>query len=211
MINNYNLKNDMDNKIVHSLKNLPRISAPEDFEIKLKHRINTLPPPVKRKKFFTFNLNRTLIPAFGLLASLILVFSLFYYQNIFEVKNTSVNSSSSQKEDKTLAKPENSDIKIERENKGDFTLEAPVKVNEIPASSSTQESKERLRELISTVRGRNVDQSLRARPESSSVYGDNPAQPVQFNEYNPFLEGERILEKPPAVKDSLNKSKVKKK
>jgi len=119
--------------------------------------------------------------------------------------------SSSQKEIKTLTQPENSDIKIERENKGDFTLEAPVKVSEIPASSSVQESKERLKELISTVRGRNVDQSLRARPESSSVYGDNPTQPVQFNEYNPFLEGERIMEKPPAVKDSLNKAKAKKK
>ncbi len=210
MIKNYNSKTDMENKIVNSLKNLPRIAAPEDFEIKLKHRINTLPPPVKSKKYFSFNLNKSLIPAYGLVASLILVFSLFYFYKITETNKELGNSSASKKEDKTVVQPEKSDVKMEREGKSDFTLEAPDKVNEMPVSGATKESKARLKELISSVRGRNVDQSLMARPESSSVYGENPTQPVQFNEYNPFLEGERIIEKPAATKDTLNKAKNKK-
>jgi hypothetical protein len=211
MIKNYNLKTDMENEIVNSLKNLPRVKAPEDFEIKLKHRLNTLPPPVKSKKFFSLKLNRSLIPAFGLVASLLLVFSLFYFQSITEINKKQNISPASGNADKTLVKPENSDVKIDIENKGDFTLEAPDKVNEMPVSGASKESKARLKELISSVRGRNVDQSLSARPESSSIYGDNPTQPVQFHEYNPFMEGERIIEKPAVPKDTLIKSKVKKK
>ncbi|RJP62244.1 MAG: hypothetical protein C4539_18705 [Ignavibacteriales bacterium] len=211
MIKNYNLKTNMENKIVNSLKNLPRVTAPEDFEIKLKHRLNTLPPPVKSKKFFNFNLNRSLIPAFGLVASLLLVFSLFYFQSITEINEKQNNLPASGDVDKTMVQPEDANVKIEKESKNDFTLEAPDKINEMPVSGASKESKARLKELISSVRGRNVDQSLSARPESSSIYGENPTQPVQFNEYNPFMESDRVVDKPAAQKDTLNKAKAKKK
>ncbi len=211
MIKKYNLANDMNTKIINSLKNLPRVNAPGDFEINLKHRLNTLEIPAKSKKLFTFRLNRVLIPAFGLLASLVLVFFLFYFQRTVDVNKLQTNPSVSRDENKTVVKPENSVNQGGLQKGSGFTDKASIKEIQSSSANNTKESKSRLKEFISSVPGRNVDQSLRARPESSAVYGEDTPQPVQFNEYNPFLESDRVLEKPNAPNDTLSKNKVKKK
>ena len=60
--------------VINTLKELPQISAPVDFEINLKRKINTIEPlPLpKRERYYEFS--KSLVPAFGLSAIIFLIF-----------------------------------------------------------------------------------------------------------------------------------------
>jgi len=222
MNNNYYNEEDKNfNVLINTLKSLPQVSAPSDFEMNLQRKLNNLRHAEKHKdkeSFFFFR--KSFVPAAALALSVAVVFFMLFdfrttEENPFmanpELKaeySSNVNTTSIKN---LLIDPINitsNDVVIKKKTSSPQPVVRPKK--DVPQETFTglagTESQPNIREFLNSNRGQNVDRSMRAKPQSGgALYNDN-SQIVSFDGFNLVNEdNDQTLYQLKARMDSLKK------
>lgn len=223
MLMNKRYHNDEDRKyseLIRSLQDLPRVSAPDNFEMNLRRRINNLDARKERTAgLFPFNLRIALIPAAGLVAVVIALFYMLPYMDnqLPQTKQTA----SKQQVEKTVPKAETPAAKTLPENNiADKTpaskpvtapkTKAPAEQtakenNDNSGYASNEELRQMLRDFNLSGYGNDVDKSLKAKPNPNGGSYGNESQNVGFDNLNLAPQSDRVLEEMKARMDSIRK------
>lgn len=224
MKNYYN--NEEDKKfagVISSLKSLPHVNTPADFEMNLRRRINNLTYDEKKKEnqaFFLFR--KTFAPAAALALSVAIVFFFVFdfrseEDNPFmaapEVKleySSNINTASVKN---LLIDPVNitsNDVVLKKQIS---TPQQPVKNKESEVDENTttfagnaSDVPNLKRDLLTANRGQNIDRSLRAKPQQGVRDYGSMSESVSFDGFNIINEdNDRTLYQLKARMDSLKK------
>ncbi|MGE5431818.1 MAG: hypothetical protein ACM3QX_12125 [Syntrophomonadaceae bacterium] len=223
MTKRYDIEDENLKGVIKSLRELPKVTAPPDFEMNLRRKLNSLNSHVDRKKpFFTFNLRNVLIPAGALAATAVLAFLLIGRQapeaeNPFmstpavrtQAHNESLENDGKQK---LLISPgdiSSTDV-VTKKHAPKTLREQNQKVN-TPESNTEQVASNnglirRLKELNMQDDGGGIDKSLREKPSpyGTGQYG-NGTNTVNFDGFNIYQEGDRSLDLLRAKMDSIRR------
>ncbi|MCU7496854.1 MAG: hypothetical protein HF314_06110 [Ignavibacteria bacterium] len=226
MTKRYDIEDENFKGVIKSLKELPRVTAPPDFEMNLRRKLNGLNSARERKKpLFTFNLRNVLIPAGALAATVVLAF-LFLGRESAELENpfmskpsvrTQAHNESMQNEQKQnlLIKPgeiSSTDVVMKKPSQKQLQGHSPRLSS--PAKDADQMAANdrlirRLRELNMQDGGSSngdIDRSLREKPSpyGADQYGNGP-NTVNFDGFNIYQGGDRSLEQLRARVDSIRR------
>jgi hypothetical protein len=198
MKKNYNIEEEGFKEVRNLLKNLPHISAPHDFDNELKRKLITLQNKRQKKSIFVFPFRRALIPAaaFGL-TSIILFFILtgrddqninpFFLSPEQKIQSgLNINSSSP-------IKVNSNDVVINENKTGITTNESQMEKEDISSFENNNSYRQRIKELLVNSDYNNVDRSLKAKPESSSM-NNSRGSTVNFNGFNIIQEDDQVID-----------------
>ncbi|MGE5402027.1 MAG: hypothetical protein ACM3S2_16645 [Ignavibacteriales bacterium] len=212
--------------VINSLKELPRISAPPDFEMNLRRRINNInATKEQRASFFNINLRNILLPAGALAATMVVIFLLFGRQaSEFENPFMSPPSLRTQSHDNAINQGKKQDLLINPENISSTDvvlnraggLKNTTPKEQAPAVSPQKREPVEMannEKLFRSFRNTNpegngggdIDQSLRAKP---SPYGSEQYQngnTVGFDGFNIMQDENQNLDLLRARMDSIKK------
>ncbi|MCX6152133.1 MAG: hypothetical protein NTX22_16525 [Ignavibacteriales bacterium] len=214
MLKNYN--DEKFTNVINSLRELPHIPAPNDFEVNLKRELNTvsqipLPKPVR---YYSFS--RKFAPAFGLAAILFLIFLMILNQGPSEIENpflkppslrTSSSNLKSEQLNNQIIITEN-DVVIDKTKPLEVKSSAsgPVLNNLTKPEFAAESKKNKFIDLIyATTDENNIDKSLRVKPGSKTLNNNNTGQTVDFNGFNIIQDEDQTMDELRARMDSLKK------
>ena len=213
MLKKYN--DEQFKKVINSLKGLPQISAPEDFDINLKMKLNTIEPLPLPKRVRYHQYSRTLVPAISLVAAVFLIFLVISNQNSPELNNPFLKAptlralNESQQNignKKDQIKISDNDVVFEEQTAvpGSSNLSAQTS-NSLNEKNDVSNSREKFLELItSNSDENNVDKSLSARP-GNAVENNGNGSTVNFNGFNITRDEDHVMDVLRARMDSLKK------
>lgn len=222
-MNNY-YHNDDDKRfsgVINTLKSLPHISAPPDFEMNLRRALNSLPgnePRKEKKSFFLYW--RTLVPAAAMAFTIVLIFFLvsdfgtnidnpFMADPQLKAEYSSTVNTKSVKN--LLIDPINITSRDVVIKKRESTPQPPVESQRtVPRESNTAlagtEREPDIRDFLRSNEGSNVDRSLRAKPQMQGSGYSGTSQYVSFDGFNLVNEDDdRTLYELKARMDSLKR------
>ncbi|MGE5353811.1 MAG: hypothetical protein ACM3P0_17125 [Acidobacteriota bacterium] len=221
MTKRYDIEDENFKGVIKSLKELPKVSAPPDFEMNLRRKLNSLSSPneERRKPFFTFNLRNVLIPAGALAATVVLAFLIIGRQNP-EAENPFMSTPSvrTQAQNESLKNDEKQNLLI---NPGEISstdvvmkktapkakeekVNAPIK--DPGQMAANDRLLRKLRDLnMQEDNGGDIDRSLREKPSpyGSGQYG-NGTNTVNFDGFN-IYQGDGSLDQLRARIDSIRR------
>lgn len=226
----YNIEDEQFKEVIESLKQLPRVDAPPDFEMNLKRRINNLKYAEKEKKGFLyyFSFKRPLLPAAALTACAVVAFLLISQQPETEnpfIKVPPQRSAPTARSEKNnnnlkghLIDPgsiSSTDVVIKKQaprsssskaaSQGNINLQQP-RNGEQGQIASNQRPSRRFRDLDFSGFGSDLDKNLRAKPDPNGGqdYG-NPGANVNFGGFNLVPGPDNELDLLRARMDSLKR------
>lgn len=226
MTKRYDNEDENFKSVIKTLNELPRVSAPPDFELNLRRKINALNYAPKRENpVFAINLRNILVPAGALAVTVVLAFLIFGRQTS-ELENPFMSTPSlrSQAQNESLKTDQKQNLLI---NPGDISSNdvvlkktapeaLPGKVREPRAAAGERNSEQmaandrllkRLKELnMEEGGGGDIDRSLREKPSpyGTGQYGSG-TNTVNFDGFNIYQEGDRGLDQLRARMDSIKK------
>lgn len=217
--NYYNEDDQRYAKVIESLKSLPHIDAPPDFEMNLKRKINNLTYSEKSEKKPFFFFRKSFIPAAALAFSVFIIFFVF-----FSPKSTPDNPFMSDPELKaeyssTQHTVSMKDLLIDPINitSNDVVLRKNVPIPAPEPNRKSEKARENytgfartsnepnLEDFLGANQGQNVDRSLHAKPQ---LHGEqySPSKYVSFDGFNLGAEdNDRMLYELKARMDSLKR------
>lgn len=190
--NNYNIDDEQYKEVIESLKKLPRVDAPPDFEMNLKRKLNSLKFQEKEDKrgfFYYFSLKRPIIPAAAAAALAVVAFLFISRQPEVENPFTKLPPERHQIQNQSadngavkggsgknyLIDPGNissDDVVKKKETRKNISKQPVQKENFTPQrneddqiASTDKPSNRRLRDLDFGGFGSDLDKSLRAKPD----------------------------------------------
>lgn len=209
--------------VISTLKSLPDVKAPSDFEMNLRRKINNLTYVEKKKenKVF-FLLRKTFAPATALALSVAIIFffvfdfrseednpfmadpqlKLEYASNISttSIKNLLIDPVNITSNDVVLKK------KTSTPQPPAKTTQQKIQENVIMAAGDASEEPNLKRDLLSANRGQNIDHSLRAKPQHGIRDYGSMSESVSFDGFNIVNEeNDGTLYQLKARMDSLKK------
>lgn len=214
MTKQYNKEDEEFNKVTNLLKELPHITAPPDFEMNLRRKLNGLNYKQEKAGISRFSLRKALIPVTALGTCAIALLIVFQQKPNPEAENPFVTAPKLRVEVKnTLPEVSNKDLLINPRNvtSNDVVIEnstpsqnsVPMRKSETMASEVNRSAKPSNGNIASNNSNRaktrrfdfngyenDVDQSLRARPgdySTNSYYGNG--QNVNFGGFN-IIQGD---------------------
>lgn len=224
--NNYNIDDEQFKEVIESLKQLPQVNAPVNFEMNLRRKLNNLQNQKKEKKgfFYYFNLKRPLIPAAAAVVCAIVVFIFISRQpevekpfmqtpspstQVQNEANKSLQRKSIQKDPANITSSDVTTRKGSSRNKQPSTKHEtvnPQSIREADQIASGERGVRRLRDLDFGGFGSNLDKSLRAKPDPNGgeEYG-NPGSNVNFGGFNLVPGPDREMDLLRARMDSLKR------
>jgi hypothetical protein len=213
MLKKYN--DEQFKKVINSLKGLPQISAPEDFDINLKRKLNTIEPLPLPKRVRYHQYSRTLVPAFSLVVAVFLFFLVISNQNSPELNNPflkapTLRALNKNQQDvgnkKDQIKISDNDVVFEEQPAvpGSSNLSAQTS-NSLNEKNDVSNSRKKFLELItSNSDENNVDKSLSARP-GNAIENNGNGSTVNFNGFNITQDEDQVMQALRAKMDSLKK------
>jgi hypothetical protein len=219
MFKKYN--NEQFKEVINSLKGLPQVSAPDDFDINLKMKLNTVDPLPIPKRIQYHQYSRTLVPAFSLVAAIFLIFLVISNQNNPDLNNPFLKPptlrafNESDKEiniNKGQMKISDNDVVFSEHPAVPRSSNLSAQVNNDVKNNNAVGSSKKFLELITNNSDENnVDKSLSARPGDGSA-GYSNGSTVNFNGFNITREEDPVIDALRARMDSLKQlTKEKKK
>lgn len=229
MTKKYDIEDEKFKSVIRSLKELPHLSAPPDFEMNLRRKLNSLEirkDEKRRKPLFAFfpgalSLSRVLIPAGALAATVVLAFLIFNPKNS-EVENPftaapQLRSSEQEKnapKDNLLINPgeiSSTDVVVKKNapkalQMADRRLNTPIKDSEQMAANDRLIKRIKELNMQDDNNSGDIDRSLHEKPSpyGAGQYG-NGANTVNFEGFNIYQEGDRSLDLLRARMDSIRR------
>lgn len=230
MTKQYNNKDNQFEEVTNLLKELPNVTAPPDFEMNLRRKINNLKYSQEKAVLPKFSFKKALIPVTTLATSVIVFFIIFNQTQNKEVENPFTAVPKLRVEvDNTIPEVNNENLLINPRNvtsndvviESSSPAESPVilQKQESMADKNNNSSVTQSRNIASGERSRtnarpfnfegyenDVDQSLRARPgdySTNSYYGNG--QNVNFGGFNIIQGDGRDVEQLRARMDSIKR------
>jgi len=208
-------------EVINSLKGLEHISAPDDFDINLKIKLNIIEPLPLPKRIRYHQYSRTLVPAFSLIAAVFLIFLLIFDQNSPDLNNpflkpptlrTFNESNKDIGNKKGQMKISDNDVVFEEQHNVPRSSNLSAEADNSNKNNNVDTGSKNFLQLI-TINSdeNNVDKSLNARPgDGTASYSSGST--VNFNGFNLTRDEDQVIETLRARMDSLKKiTKEKKK
>ncbi|HEX2866213.1 MAG TPA: hypothetical protein VHO03_04180 [Ignavibacteriales bacterium] len=231
MTKRYDIEDEKFKSVIKSLKELPHLSAPADFEVNLRRKLNSLEAikeEKSKKTLFaflpgTFGIRKVLIPAGALAATAVIAFLIFNPKTSENPFMTAPQLRSSQalknapKENLLISPGEISSTDVVTKKNaapkalpesGRGRLSAPARDPEQMALNDRL--LRRIRELNmqdeNSSSSGDIDRSLREKPSPyGAVQYGNGANTVNFEGFNIYQEGDRSLDMLRARMDSIRR------
>jgi hypothetical protein len=201
-------------EVINSLKGLPQISAPDDFDINLKTKLNTIEPLSLPKRVRYHQYSRTLVPAFSLVAAVFLIFLVISNQNSPDLNNPflkppTLRTFNESKQDignqKGQIKISDNDVVFEEQPAAPGSSNLSARADNNFKGNNVIDSKKRFLQLITTNSDENnVDKSLSARP-GNGITDESNGSTVNFNGFNITQDEDQVMQALRAKMDSLKK------
>jgi hypothetical protein len=201
-------------EVINSLKGLPQISAPDDFDINLKTKLNTIEPLSLPKRVIYHQYSRTLVPAFSLVAAVFLIFLVISDQNSPDLDNPflkppTLRTFNESKQDignqKGQLKISDNDVVFEEHPAVPRSSNFAAGNENNLSEKNVIDNKKRFLQLITTNSDENnVDKSLSARP-GNGITSESNGSTVNFNGFNITQDEDQVMHALRAKMDSLKK------